>query len=207
MTKPNDEYVWDQYTPEYSNQIKQLQSHDGLDFMVTSFNHVNDQLAIHDNLHDNWREIYHVAWELKPASIFECGCGAMYHLQNLHTILPDARVTGIDLLQSQIAFGKEFIGIDQTIADNILIGDFSAEINIKESFEFVFSHAVIMHLNTERAQNFLRNMGRISTKYIFLVEGVANHENWYQMVRDALPDYEFRLTEKFIDYGILLTKK
>ena len=100
--------------------------------------------------------------------------------------------------------------------------DFSEE-NLKHDVgqhEFVYSQAVVMHLNTEKGKQFLKNMGKISSKYILLIEGYHNHENFFDMVKECLPGFEFSAVHKYVSdcmiqdtdgppftCGILMTKK
>jgi hypothetical protein len=64
-----------------------------------------------------------------------------------------------------------------------------------------------MHLNSEKAVKMMQNMGEVAEKYIIMVEGVRNHENWYELVNYALPDWKMTLTNNYIDYGIILERK
>ena len=54
--------------------------------------------------------------------------------------------------------------------------------SIKNKYEFVYTNAVIMHLNTERAISFLKNIISMNPKYISIVEGTPNHD-WTQLYR------------------------
>lgn len=208
--KINDEYNWSEYTKEYSEQIKTIAEKEN-DLFITEYEIVDGEIQFKDKLHNNWKEIYSTAYRLKPKSIYECGCGMGMHLRNLKSILPETtRIGGCELLPSQVALGMLEYGLYGNIYSNIDYIDFTNTMDVLKFIpksEFVFSQAVIMHLSTDNALQFLINMGLISTKYIMLVEGVKNHENWYDMVKECLPDFEFQLTSKYIDYGILLTRK
>lgn len=205
--KKNDEYNWPDYTKEYEQQLEDVKIKDGNDFFVTKFDADNDGIVFYDNLHPNWMEIYYQAWKLKPKSIFECGVGACYHIKNLHTILPDSEISGIDLLQSQLDLGKKFSDLPDDIFNKLFALDFTSGISIEDQYEFVYTQAVIMHLSTENARRFLKNMDKICSKNILLIEGVNNHENWPELVADTLPNYTIERTNKYINYGLLLTKK
>ena len=189
--KKNDEYVWENYTKEYENQLKELKKNVKQDFFITEFEDKNGEIEFKDNLHFNWKAIYSIAYKLKPTTIFECGFGAAYHLKNLNTILPNSKLYGCDLLKTQLDFGKKFSKLSKEIIENLMIMDFSREeleFDIKKC-DFVFSQAVVMHLSTEKAKRFLRNMGKISSKYICMVEGLKNHENFIELVKECLPNY------------------
>lgn len=210
MQKLNDEYNWPEYTKEYSEQIKTIAEKEN-DLFITEYEIVAGEIQLKDKLHNNWKEVYSTAYRLKPKSIYECGCGMGMHLRNLKAILPeDTRIGACELLPSQVELGIKEYGLHGSIFSNIDYVDFTDTIDVARFVprsEFVFSQAVVMHLSTDRAKRFLHNMGIVSTKWILLVEGVKNHENWYDMVKECLPDFEFQLTSKYIDYGILLTRK
>ncbi len=121
--------------------------------------------------------------------------------------MPNAEIAGCDISQTQIDFGKAFSDLPYSIINNLRVLDFTGPVPLDKKYDFVFTQAVIMHLSTENARKFLRNMAAIGNKYIFLIEGVRNHENWYDLVKQTLPEYEFQIIGKHIDNGILLTKK
>lgn len=212
--KKEDEYIWSNYHNEYVNQLEGLRKE--YDFFIKEWAQTDDsdrQLVFNDKLHDNWKELYSTVFYLRPENIMEVGCGACYHLKNLSTIMPvGTSIGGIDLLVEQLEYGKKFSDLPPTIIANLFYGDVSSKgfINNKKfsgCCDFVYSHAVLMHMSTERVIQGLRNMAKMSTRYIMLIEGVANHENWFHLVQNILPDFEFRLTNRYIQYGILLTKR
>lgn len=215
-TKPADEYAWENYTEEYRQQLNQIKEFDGQEFFITEFDVISsggvmdlvkNDIVFKNKLHPNWMEIYFQAWKLQPKSVFEVGFGGGYHLKNIQKMCPDAHIAGCDLLQTQLDFAKEFSQLPHEIEFNLQICDFTKEIVPLMKYEFVFSQAVVMHQSTEHAKAMLKNMGQISSKYILLVEGIANHLNWYDLVKECLPDFEFEIVSQHIDYGILLTKK
>jgi len=180
--------------------IKEIVRDDQQDFFVTEFEDKDGELVFKDDLHNNWMEIYSAAYRLKVKSIFECGFGGCYHLKNMHTILPDAKISGCDLLQTQMNFGVEFSKIPDSITENMKVMDFT-QTSLKYDVgqhEFVYSQAVIMHLSTENGRQFLRNMGKLSSKYIMFTEGYRNHENFFDMIKECLPDFEFSVVDKYV---------
>jgi hypothetical protein len=170
-----DEYNWDDYTRQYSHQVKEMEAapHQGSDFLVTNFERKDGKLVFGDNLHGNWMSVYSQIDELKPQSVFECGCGGMYHLKNIRTLFPDVAVGACDLLQSQISFGAEKFEIGEDLLKNVAVRDMSipGAVEDLEQHEFVYSHAVIMHVSQEKAVEFVRNMLEMSSKYVYMVEG------------------------------------
>lgn len=209
--KENDEYNWPDYHREYVGQLNELRKKDGLDFFITHFT-ANETIIFHDNLHPNWKELYSTIYELKPKSVFEVGCGGCYHIKNIVTILPllEGNIGGMDLLGDQLRFGISFADLPISIARHLLIGNFTDSEDVKkiaQGYELVYSHAVVMHMGTENAVRTLQNMAKVSYKYILLIEGLVNHENWFDLVKETLPDWEFCVIGNYIDNSILLTKK
>jgi trans-aconitate methyltransferase len=207
LDKQNDEYVWEKYTPEYSGQLKEMVQNDKFDFFVRNYEIVDRIPVFHDNLVANWKELYSLIYTKNPKSVFEFGCGACYHLRNLMTLCPKTKVSGADYLQSQIDFGKEFIPNDLEFPKNVSVRDLTGDVSDLPKVELVYSQAVVMHLNSEKAVKMMRNMGEVSTKYIIMVEGVRNHTDWYDLVRYSLPGWKMSITNNYIDYGILLEKE
>lgn len=213
--KPNDEYDWTQYPGEYAKQLEEIKVNDGQEFFITDFggsisatdiNNHEQLIVFKNNLHNNWKEVYHNAFQLNPKSVFEVGVGGGYQIKNIKKILPETEVFACDITTGQIEKARVFSELSEEQMKNIRLLDFTTWFPVDRQYEFVFSHAVIMHQGTANAIAMLRNMARISSKYILLVEGVNNHDQWYEMVKAVLPDWDFKLTSAYIDYGILLTK-
>jgi SAM-dependent methyltransferase len=165
-----DEYDWDKYTADYANQMREMQEagHNGSEW-IWKRSMVSPQGPLFlDDFHSNWKEIYHACWELKPRSILEAGCGAGHHLHNISKACPQARITGIDLLQSQIDLGKSrfHLNVDARQMDFCIPG---ACKKLKK-FDLVYSQAVMMHLSRAKALEFVRNMAECSNKWVLMVE-------------------------------------
>jgi trans-aconitate methyltransferase len=205
MSKTEDEYNWAVYTAEYSAQLNEIKRDDNNDFFISTFEQDGDGLSFGGNLHNNWKEIYEMAYRLKPKTILETGCGGCYHIKNLSVLLPESEISGCDLLRTQLEFGRTFSELPDRIKTwqhNMTSGPPAGQ------YEFVFSQAVVMHLSTENARLMLSNMKAASTKYVMMVEGVKNHANWYDLVKEVFgPDWEFSQPNKYVTNSILLTKK
>lgn len=209
--KHEDEYIWADYTKEYSAQLKEIQEKENRAFFITHFDAKAEpypKVIINDNLHPNWMELYSTAFLLQPKSVFECGFGCAHHLKNISTLLPQAEIAGCDLLQTQLDFAKQFSSLPEKISSNLFVQNLTdATFEPKQQYEFVYSQAVVMHLSTEHAISFMRNMAKLSSRYIFMVEGVANHNDWYNLVQKTLPEFEFSIVGNYIDNGILLKRR
>lgn len=190
----NDEYHWPKYTKEYAAQMKGIEEapHLRRSFVVKNSRLTDGGFEFKDNFHPNWMQLYTSVYECSPNSVFECGCGALYHLHNIKTFFPHIEVHGCDLLQSQIDFGAQKFGISDDILNNVSVIDFSSESATDglPKFDFVFSHAVMMHLSQKRAKKFLHNMLKIAKKNVFFIEG--DQHNYVSILQ------ELGLADKFI---------
>lgn len=204
--KTSDEYIWPEYTKEYKAQLLDIVEKDKQDFFISGFDSFYGQIMFKDNLHNNWKEIYAAAYRLRPSSIYECGCGAGYHLKNLSIILPGAEISGCDLLQSQLDLAKEFSNLSDTIYNSLKTINLTSSPVIEKQYEFVFSHAVVMHLSTYNAINFLKTMRDMSSKYVLLIEGEKNHKDWDSMRQEVFRGWKYTRLNRFIDNGILYEK-
>lgn len=176
--KPVDDYDWPSYTQIYSKQTSDMLA-EKTEFLVKDSYVENNKIVFKDALHQNWKELYKQAVELNVSSVFECGCGPGYHLYNIRTLKPSIQVFGGELLQTQLDFGRNEMKIPSDLYDSIDLVDFSvpcASCLFNYKYEFVYTQAVTMHLNHEKAVEFIRNMGNISSKYVFLMENWNNHD-------------------------------
>jgi hypothetical protein len=196
--KTKDDYDWNTYTQ--NNYEKELNiflengdgNGDGKDMIIKNFTAKDNELIFKDNLHPNWKEIYHQVCNLKINSVFECGCGCAHHLINIHRINSNIDINGCDYLQSQIHLGKKYFNLeDYPFYNKIFVRDLSQldAINEDKKYDFVFTHAVTMHLAYNKAKNMLINMGKLSSKYIFLIENWTNH-NYDNLITEALPNFK-----------------
>ena len=170
-----DEYNWADYTREYSAQAEEVAAspHQGNDALVKLSYAAPEGIVYKDNLHGNWKHVYSTIHRLKPASVFECGCGGMHHLYNIKQLMPGVQVHGCDLLQSQIDWGNKFWSIPPHIRNNVKAVNLAKANAHKEvdKYDFVYSQAVVMHLSHENALKFVKNMAEMSNKYVYLCEG------------------------------------
>ena len=161
-----------------------------------------------DDLHPNAKELYNTVYKLHPESVMEVGCGGCYHLKNIHLLVPEIRLYGIDITMSQIDFGRWFSDLPQEVGDNLIMMD--ATENVPEDrYEFVFTQAVVMHQSTDNAIKIMKNMKDMSTKYIFMIENPGHHggeDVWRSMVSGVFTDCEISYESRFNVNSILITK-
>jgi len=209
--KAYDDYNWDTYTTDdYESQVfNTLTQKDGLDLIIKNFKRDSlGELVFEDNLHDNWKEVYHFVDKFNVNSVYECGCGSGQHLINLRIINPKLLIEGSDYSQSQIDLGKKYLNLSNyDIQDKLYTMDMTKDLpNNIGKFDFVFTQAVTMHLRHSKALEFLKNMGKLSNKYILLIENINAH-NYPNLIKESLPDFEIVNEKKYINNTINLKRK
>ena len=208
--KTKDDFNWDTYTQKHYEveMVNILQKQNNHNMIISEFSEVNGEIEFHDNLHNNWKEIYHQVYKLGVDSVFECGCGCAHHLINISKIRPNVEIAGCDYSQSQIDLGYKYYELDKydfskrIIVKDMVDGDFDST----EKYEFVYTQAVTMHLSLDKAKKFLYNMKKLSSKYVFLIENIREHD-YESLVNEIFPEFERVVDGKFVDYGILLKRK
>lgn len=176
--KPMDDYDWPTYTQIYAKQTSEMMN-EKLQFLLKDSYVENNKVVFKDSIHENCKELYKQAVELNVSTVFECGCGPGHHLYNIKKLKPTIDVYGGELLQTQLDFGKNSLGIPSEHYDSIEVIDFSipcASCLFNFKYEFVYTQAVVMHLGHQKALDFVRNMANISSKYVFMIENLNNHD-------------------------------
>lgn len=185
--RQNDNRNWKVYPKEYEAQIRDLMTQ--YDMFVTwndIDSHTGD-LIFYDNLHTNWMDLYSTVYRLQPKTVFEVGCGSGQHLANIQEILSDATVYGCDINSQQCVFGMDILKINPKLYNNVQILDFALPTvpqSLGKTYDVVYSQAVLMHLSHSNAYNCLKNMIKISNKYVILIENPDDHN--YNSMLDLL---------------------
>ena len=209
--KIKDDFKWDTYTKDHyeGEMVYGLQIKDNHDMIANKFSEVDGEIVFYDNLHNNWKEIYHLVHKLGVKSVFECGCGCAHHLININKITPHVEINGCDYAQSQIDLGYKYFELAKyDFAKRITVMDMvdSEDFELLGTHEFVYTQAVTMHLSLDRAKKFLYNMKKLTSKYIFLIENITQHD-YETLIPEIFPEFERVRDSKFVDYGILLKRK
>lgn len=209
--KMSDDYDWPSYTEIYARQTADMQG-EKTDFLVKdSYVNSDGHIVFKDNLHQNWKELYKQAIERNVSEVFECGAGPGYHLHNIRKLSKEEiNVYGVELLQTQIDFGKNVMGVDPSIENCVELVDFSipcASCLFNYKYEFVYTQAVTMHLSHHKAVEFIRNMANISSKYVFLMENWNNHD-YPQLLRESgvLNAFTYEIVDGEFQKYLLLSK-
>lgn len=216
MKKLYDDYNWDTYTQIYSEQTRGMlnginDEHEKYDFILKQSYFDGTKIVFLENLHENFIDIYQKILELKVSSVMECGCGPGHHLYNIKHLFPNIEIFGVELLESQCYHGFLDLKIPEDFYNNIVIMDFSTP-NIAsligKSYEFVFSQAVMQHLNHYKALEFIKNMSHVSSKYIMMKENPQNH-NYESLFNESgiLDIFKLEFIKGRMGPSIFLTKK
>ena len=210
--KLKDDFKWDTYTKEhYEPQINSIIKNtsgkfgSGKDFIINNFSIKNNELVFEEQLHFNWMELYNQVYKLNVKSVYECGCGCTHHLININIIRPNIEIAGCDYSQSQIDLGYKYFNLEKyNFNNNIIVKDLTVENTVDEmkKYEFVYTHAVIMHLTDERAKYFLINMGKLSSRYIFLIENFMGSVKCNTPRRDPMSIISVLLSEFNIVFNL-----
>lgn len=208
--KTTDDFDWNRYTQDYyGREIFSEYLLKGIPLIISNFKHDNqNELVFLDNLHPNWKELYHVIHQLKVNSIYECGCGCAHHLINNQILNPNLTVNGCDYSYSQIKLGFIHFNLGRyQFSKNLNVVDMTTIEDVEPlgKHEFVYTQAVTMHLSHDKAKKFLNNMKRLSSRYIYLIENIRAHD-YDRLFEEVLPEFKVTKGGKYINYGFLLEK-
>ena len=203
--KFSDDFEWQEvYPAAHAQQTQSLES--DILFEVPKEAFINkDKIVIpntHKDIHINHRIIFEKIIEVAPKNVFEVGFGYGNNLVSIHRLMPDIEINGCDISwrQAQTACNR----YEECTDFNLVVGDF-LELNIPEnSFDFVFSQAVLMHMSTFRAKQALKKMVAISKKYVMSTDGglcIPNIRNFLESL-GKVTYYDNIATEHWTDYFV-----
>jgi trans-aconitate methyltransferase len=211
--KKKDDYDWTKYHETYVH-CRQRDGVDDCDKFV-EFTTENGEFKIinKDRQLGCWNELFYQIGTLRPKSVFECGCGPGHNLVNVLRILPDARIMGCDISETQIHGTGKFYNIPPHITERLKALDFAqvdAWKHINSTFDFIYTHAVIMHLEESRAREFIKNMILLSNKYVLMLENTTppHYLDYTDAVKQTCADlkipFKLERTSKYAVEGTLL---
>jgi SAM-dependent methyltransferase len=160
-------------------------------------------------LHPRHQMIYELALTLNPVSILECGFGAGDHLANLSLLLPRAMILGVDISADQfdLAIQRNSEELARARLYVLDITEPTSITHLTNAAEFVYCQAVIQHIHgNERHLHFMRNMWRMSTRYLFFVESWERH-NFVADLRNLFSQNVLYRVGAGSSSGILLDKQ
>lgn len=104
----------------------------------------------------------------KPTSILEVGCGFGRNIKYLiDNNYPAEKITGIDISSQMIKQAKKFINNKKV---SLVVGECNNLPFKDNSFDMVLIHGVFMHIKPEVIDESIKEVIRVSKKYIIQVE-------------------------------------
>jgi SAM-dependent methyltransferase len=101
------------------------------------------------------------------SSILELGCNSGGNLLAISKSLPDVRLVGLDICERAIEYGRE---VEKNPADLLVGSIYDLSRFDDDSFDLVFTRGVLLHTNHEKMPIVVKDMLRISNKYVFHME-------------------------------------
>lgn len=105
-------------------------------------------------------------------SFFEAGCGFGWNLRRVKEDFPDVRVGGLDFSEGQLANARKYLA---GLPVEPVFGDNCAMPFPDDHFDVGFSLGVFMNIHASQIESALREMVRVSKKYIIHLEYDENH--------------------------------
>lgn len=100
-------------------------------------------------------------------SVLELGCNSGGNLLRIHEASPDVKLVGIDICDMAIQYGKE---VEKNPAEMLVGSIYDLSRFEDNSFDLVFTRGVLLHINNERAPEIIKEMLRISKKFLLHIE-------------------------------------
>lgn len=160
-------------------------------------------------LHPRHQLIYELALKLDPVSICECGFGGGDHLANLSLLLPSAKILGADISPDQLAVATQRNSevLSRARLHVLDLTEPNSVTHLTNAAQFVYCQAVIQHIHgNERHLHFIRNMWKISTRYLFFVESWERH-NFVADLRNLFPHNVLYRVGAGSSSGLLIDKQ
>ena len=192
-----DDFTWSRYHKIYEGEMIEGEKHftfklSDNDFLVEGRNLRIKRLP--KPLHPNYELLYKIIFSLRPASIFEVGCGRGDHLSNLKKIffkanLKKTKFSGSDLLENQIKKLYERNPELKKFA-KIFVHDITTS-PLPKMEELIYTQTVIMHLQKKNNHlDALRNIFQSSKKFVVLMENWERH-NFYEDIKKISKEENF----------------
>lgn len=184
-----DMFNWKRYNLHYRGELKEIAKTLTLTLQPNDYSFIDSKLIQTNKdikpLHENWRILYETILQLEPESVLEMGCGNGMHLNNIQTLSPKIKLSGIDLDEKQLNFLKETY---PKLNANTLLADATTLFpnNYIPLFDLAFTQAVIMHIHEDDKHKIaLANLFNTAKKYVILVERWKNH-TYIKDIKDLL---------------------
>jgi SAM-dependent methyltransferase len=177
-----DDFYWNIYTHHYRGEMEELAENYTLLLKKDDYAFDLRGILLQKNsnikpLHHHWRLLYETIAQLKPKAVLEVGCGNGMNLHNIHVLMPEVSLFGIDRSQDQIDYLRE---INPGLPAEIRIWDVGNPFP-KDFFPFqidvCYTQAVIMHIKEgDKHRKALVNMFNVAAKQVVLLENWLHHD-------------------------------
>lgn len=121
-------------------------------------------------------------------TVLEVGCGSGRNLHFIKSENPQIGVFGIDINETAVKIAKEQVADSENINVKSIydLDDFA-----DDSMDIVFTSGVLMHVPQDKIEYVIRQMHRISKKYVYHFElhGPEHHFDYHRYPRDYMSLY------------------
>lgn len=189
-----DDFEWSEYTKTYTEQLYGVELKENTLILPDGKYSIDGRgkIVLDSSLlplHPNHKLIYETIYHLKPDSVLEIGFGAGDHLANIQKILPHIKISGCELLESQMKLAL-LRHPELKSSAHLCLHDITTS-HAPHKADLVFTQAVIMHIQKDgRHLNALRNIFHASKKYVLLMENYGRH-NFYDDIRKISKEPNF----------------
>ena len=174
-----DDFNWGKYPMAYKRQQTDIASQFMLILSKDEYQIIEGKIVLNPMLlplNPNSKLLYETIYHLNPESILEVGVGGGDHVHNLHLLLPEAKLYGVDISQNQIDFllcrHPDLKNICRLAVADVTRKDI---LNAFGKVDLVYAQAVLMHIRRgNRHIGALKNMFNISN-CVVLMEHWARH--------------------------------
>jgi SAM-dependent methyltransferase len=173
-----DDFDWEHYNTHYRGELQGITHDHALILKEGDYTFRGEGLIKAKEgllpLHPNHRLLYETVVQLKPASVFELGCGGGDHLANISLLLKNVKLYGADLSQQQLEFLKErHPRLDAVTRQFDCTLPFSPEFS---KVDVAYTQAVVMHIKTGNGHLIaLYNLFNVAAKQVALMENWTAH--------------------------------
>ncbi len=141
----------------------------------------------------------------KFKSVLELGCNIGLNLKALSFLMPETRLTGVDVNLKAVKIAQSQLAAD------INQGTISEPLSFTNKFDLVFSKTVLIHIHPDHLSEVYKNMFSLSARYILVAEYYSptpteviyrgHSERLFK--RDFAGELMTQYPLKLIDYGFV----
>lgn len=149
-------------------------------------------------IHDQHAWLLEILKKEDPENILEVGCGFGRNIRYLKDQNISQPLTGVDISPEMIKKAKSFINNNSVV---LTVADIHSLPFPDKSFDFVFTHGVLMHVPQKSIIRALSELVRVSSKTIVCIEqnymplGEGNSYTYIHHYRKMLKDLGINIVE------------